>query len=72
MLGETEDVWSEQFKKMNKEYKKPTLVLFTGQVNSACGNATAAVGPFYCPADQKVYIDLAFYQGAEGQVQGTG
>jgi uncharacterized protein len=61
VLGETEDVWSDQFRKMNKEYKVPTLVLFKDRVNSACGNASAAVGPFYCPADQKVYIDLAFY-----------
>jgi predicted metalloprotease len=72
VLGETEDVWTEQFRKMNKEYKVPTLVLFKNVVNSACGNANAAVGPFYCPADQKVYIDLAFYQQLKDQFQAPG
>jgi predicted metalloprotease len=72
VLGETEDVWTEQFRKMNKEYKVPTLVLFTDRVNSACGNASAAVGPFYCPADQKVYIDLAFYQDLKDRYKAPG
>src|SRR5262249_11203561 len=71
-LGETEDVWTEQFRKMNKEYKDPTLVLFNNQVASACGNASAAVGPFYCPADQKVYIDLAFYQELKARFKAPG
>ena len=62
VLGTTEDVWTEQFRRMGKQYRKPTLVLFSGSVDSACGRAGASVGPFYCPADQKLYIDLSFYQ----------
>ena len=61
VLAFTEDVWTEQFRQMGKEYRKPTLVMFTGAVDSGCGNAQAAMGPFYCPADQKVYIDLSFF-----------
>lgn len=61
VLAETEDVWREQFRAMGKQYQEPTLVLFTQQVESACGSASAAVGPFYCPGDQKVYVDLTFY-----------
>jgi predicted metalloprotease len=72
VLGETEDIWTEQFRKMNKEYKEPTLVLFSNEVSSACGNASAAVGPFYCPADQKVYIDLAFYKQLKDQFHAPG
>jgi predicted metalloprotease len=72
VLGETEDVWTDLFRKMNKEYKDPTLVLFKNGVNSACGNASAAVGPFYCPADQKVYIDLAFYQELKDRFHAPG
>jgi predicted metalloprotease len=60
VLADTEDVWTDQFAKLGKQYQDPTLVLFSGQVDSACGYASAAVGPFYCPADQKVYLDLAF------------
>ena len=62
ILGETEDVWTTYFTSMGKTYTKPKLVLFSGQVSSACGFASTAAGPFYCPGDQKVYIDLAFYQ----------
>jgi predicted metalloprotease len=62
VFGDTERVWDEQFRKMGKTYKKPTLVLFSGQVESACGLADAAVGPFYCPGDANVYIDLSFYR----------
>ena len=62
ILGETEDVWVPYFKSMGKVYVPPKLVLFSGQVNSACGLASTASGPFYCPGDQKVYIDLAFYR----------
>ncbi len=61
VLADTEDVWNEQFKRLGKTYQEPPLVLFTGQVQSACGFASAAVGPFYCPGDSKVYIDLSFY-----------
>jgi predicted metalloprotease len=62
ILGETEDVWGVYFRKMGKTYIRPKLVLFSGQVSSACGFASAAAGPFYCPGDQKVYIDLSFYR----------
>jgi len=61
VLAETEDVWSEQFRSDGKVYTPPTLVLFTDRVESACGMAGTAAGPFYCPGDSKVYIDLGFY-----------
>lgn len=60
-LAETEDVWTTTFRQMNREYRKPTLVLFRDRVDSACGRAGSAVGPFYCPADEKLYIDLSFF-----------
>jgi len=62
VLGKTEDVWQDIFRKNGKQYRDPTLVLFTDQVESACGLGSAASGPFYCPGDQKVYIDLSFYE----------
>ena len=65
VLGDTEETWHANFAKLGREYREPTLVLFTGSVNSACGNASAAVGPFYCPDDQKLYIDLAFFNDLE-------
>jgi len=61
VLADTEDVWNEQFRRMGRQYQEPTLVLFRGRVQSACGTASSAVGPFYCPLDQKVYLDLGFY-----------
>jgi len=61
VLGDTEDTWHPIFRQMGRDYREPTLVLFTGSVNSACGYASAAVGPFYCPGDQKLYIDLSFF-----------
>ena len=61
VLGETEDVWSKYFAAAGQHYTPPTLVLFSGEVASACGAASAAAGPFYCPGDQKVYIDLDFF-----------
>ncbi|MCP5129457.1 MAG: neutral zinc metallopeptidase [Pseudomonadales bacterium] len=61
VLADTEDTWGRIFQSQGATYRDPTLVLFTGRVNSACGLATSAVGPFYCPADQKLYIDLAFF-----------
>lgn len=61
VLAETEDVWNKVFAENGAQYQEPTLVLFTGAVQSACGNASAASGPFYCPGDQKLYIDLSFY-----------
>lgn len=62
VLADTEDVWHALFRSMGKTYVEPTLVLFSEAVESACGLASAAVGPFYCPADGKVYIDLSFYR----------
>jgi hypothetical protein len=62
VLGSTERVWEEKFQAMGRRYEPPTLVLFSDAVRSACGMAQAAVGPFYCPQDQKVYIDLSFFE----------
>lgn len=62
ILADTEDTWRVEFQKMGKTYQEPTLVLFRDRVNSACGLGQAAMGPFYCPSDKKLYIDLAFYQ----------
>jgi predicted metalloprotease len=62
VLAETEDVWHEAFRKMGRTYQAPTLVLFSGAVDSACGMAGSAVGPFYCPNDHKVYLDLSFFE----------
>jgi predicted metalloprotease len=61
VLAKSEDVWHDVFRRNGREYREPTLVLFTDQVRSACGIAGTAVGPFYCPGDEKVYIDLSFY-----------
>ncbi|MCC7141077.1 MAG: zinc metallopeptidase [Candidatus Eisenbacteria bacterium] len=62
VLAQTEDVWRAEFEQRGQAYREPTLVLFTDRVQSACGLASEAMGPFYCPADEKVYIDLGFYQ----------
>jgi predicted metalloprotease len=62
VLADTEDTWAELFRRMNREYQDPRLVLFTGSVQSACGIAGAAVGPFYCPGDHKLYLDLSFFR----------
>jgi predicted metalloprotease len=61
VLADTEDVWTDEFKRLGAQYEKPTLVMFTGAIQSGCGGASSAVGPFYCPVDHKVYIDLGFY-----------
>ena len=61
VIADTEDVWHEIFKNQGRTYQEPTLVMFTGATRSACGLGQAAMGPFYCPADQKAYIDLSFY-----------
>lgn len=61
VLADTEDTWQQIFREQGGTYREPTLVLFSGRVNSACGMASAAVGPFYCPGDQKLYIDLSFF-----------
>ena len=72
VLAETEDTWQEIFRRMNREYREPQLVLFSGAVRSACGNAQSAVGPFYCPADQKVYLDLAFFRELRDRFRAPG
>lgn len=72
ILGETEDVWSGLFETRGASYPAPTLVLFTGMVRSACGSASSAVGPFYCPADRQVYIDLSFFDEMERRLGGGG
>ncbi len=72
VLKDTEDIWHALFREMGQAYREPTIVLFTGSAESACGYAASATGPFYCPEDEKVYIDLSFLQdlqrklGAEG------
>jgi uncharacterized protein len=72
VLGETEDVWTAQFQRMGKEYRKPTLVLFTGSTSSKCGFSSAAVGPFYCPVDEKVYLDLSFFDELQQRFHAPG
>jgi predicted metalloprotease len=72
VLAETEDVWTGIFKAQGATYQKPTLVLFNDQVRSACGFASAASGPFYCPGDRKLYIDLGFYDQLANQFGASG
>lgn len=72
VLADTEDTWNPIFQELGGDYQEPTLVLFSGAVDSACGFAQAAVGPFYCPADQKVYIDLSFYDDLKTRHQAPG
>ncbi|MEO5693896.1 MAG: neutral zinc metallopeptidase [Usitatibacter sp.] len=72
VLGSTEAVWTEVFKGMNQQYRAPVLVLYTGQVRSACGMGQAAMGPFYCPGDTKLYIDLAFYDDLRKRFRAPG
>ncbi len=72
VLGDTEDTWNTIFNQAGKTYQEPQLVLFTGTVQSACGYAQAASGPFYCPADYKVYIDLDFYRELKNRFQAPG
>lgn len=61
VLKDTEVIWTRQFEKLGYEYKKPTIVIYKGSVSSACGTQSSSVGPFYCPGDEKIYIDLDFY-----------
>ncbi len=72
VLAETEDVWNKIFTEKGQQYSEPTLVLFRGVVQSACGNASAASGPFYCPGDNKLYIDLSFYQDLQYKLNAPG
>lgn len=72
ILAGTEDVWTEEFRKRGLTYTPPKMVLFTGAVNSGCGGATAASGPFYCSADQTVYIDLSFFKQMEKEMSAGG
>jgi uncharacterized protein len=72
VLGDTEDVWSTLFQQAGYTYRKPTLVLYSDMVESACGYSGAATGPFYCPADEKVYIDLTFFKDLQERFQAPG
>lgn len=72
VLADTEDVWGKLFSDMGKQYPPPTLVLFRDAVESGCGNASSATGPFYCPEDQKLYIDLSFYSELQDRFKAPG
>lgn len=72
ILAGTEDVWNEEFKKMGLKYREPKMVLYTGSTTSGCGNATSSVGPFYCSADQTIYLDLSFFQQMEKEMGAGG
>jgi hypothetical protein len=72
VLADTEKTWHEVFRSYGRTYEEPKLVLFTGAVQSACGFAQAAMGPFYCPEDHKVYIDLAFYEDLKTRFKAPG
>ena len=72
ILADTEDTWTALFQKKGRTYREPHLVLFRGSVDSTCGMAKAAIGPFYCPNDQKVYIDLSFYEQLKNRFKAPG
>ena len=72
ILGETEDVWGAVFEQAGRQYERPRLILFSGAVESACGGATAATGPFYCAGDRKVYLDLSFFDEMRSRLGGGG
>ncbi|MGI8917226.1 MAG: KPN_02809 family neutral zinc metallopeptidase [Pyrinomonadaceae bacterium] len=72
VLASTEDVWTEIFRQSGGNYRKPTLVLFTDQVSSACGQAGAATGPFYCPGDEKLYLDFSFFRDLQTRFRAPG
>ncbi len=72
VLAETEDTWSELFRRSGMTYREPKLVLYSGQINSACGLSSSATGPFYCPGDEKVYIDLDFFREMGSRLGASG
>ncbi|WP_342537194.1 neutral zinc metallopeptidase [Sporosarcina sp. FSL K6-3508] len=72
VLADTEDIWTELFQQQDLQYENPTLVLYTGQVQTACGFGSAAAGPFYCPGDRKLYIDLEFYDELQSSFKAPG
>ncbi len=72
ILGETEVVWTDLFRQAGREYAPPQLVLFSGAVSSACGRATSAVGPFYCPGDRRAYLDMSFFRDMQQRLGGGG
>jgi predicted metalloprotease len=72
VLADIEDVWNELFRQIGEEYREPRLVLFSGQVDSACGYSSAAVGPFYCPGDENVYLDLDFFEDMQHELNAPG
>lgn len=72
VLADTEDVWTNIFNQMGQDYRKPTLVIFNGYTTSACGTAQSATGPFYCSEDEKIYIDLSFFNQMAGQLHAGG
>lgn len=72
VFNDTESIWTDQFAKLGKTYRSPTLVLFDGAVSSACGRASSALGPFYCPRDAKIYIDLSFYRAMDQKLHAQG
>lgn len=72
ILAGTEDVWTEEFKKLGLKYREPKMVLYTGSVTSGCGNASASVGPFYCSADETIYLDLSFFDQMEKEMGAGG
>ncbi len=72
VLAETEDTWNKLYAEQGSDYPEPTLVLFRGSTQSACGGASSAMGPFYCPSDRKVYIDLSFYEDLQHKLNAPG
>ena len=72
VLADIEDVWDQRFQRMGEEYRQPRVVLYTGQVESACGYGSAAMGPFYCPGDENVYLDLDFFEDMQRKLDAPG
>ncbi|MBO4397179.1 MAG: neutral zinc metallopeptidase [Bacteroidaceae bacterium] len=72
ILASTEDVWTEQFRQMGKQYNAPKMVLYTGSVQTSCGNGSASMGPFYCGGDQCVYLDLSFFSNMKREIGARG